>query len=128
MGYLLSELEAYYSAFGYAPAGEETPGHVAVETDFVAYLCLKQALAVGLEQPDKAEITRLARTEFLRSHLAAIAEPLHQSLENSGERYLSIASKALFERVGPPEATPSTTRPFAEELVTIENAEFCCGS
>lgn len=64
LGYLLSELEAYYSSFGYTPAKEETPDHVAVETDFAAYLCLKRALAAALGRSDEAEIAADASRVF----------------------------------------------------------------
>jgi nitrate reductase assembly molybdenum cofactor insertion protein NarJ len=42
LGYLLAEITGIYQAFGYRPAAEESPDHIAVETGFVAYLKLKQ--------------------------------------------------------------------------------------
>jgi len=128
LGYVLSELETYYGSFGYTPVTEETPDHVAVETDFAAYLCLKQALAAALGRSEQAEIARAALERFGKDHLSFIAEPLCRSLEHSGVRYLELASAALLERVGPPESTETAAENVAEQLVTIQDATFSCGT
>ena len=127
LGYLLSELQTYYSSFGYAPASQETPDHVAVETDFEAYLHLKRALAIAAGHSDQAEVAAEASKGFIKGHLSFIAEPLHQSLAHSGVRYLEIASLVLRERVGPAESIPPL-QDVAEELVTIQDAPFACGT
>ena len=50
LGYLMSELNAYYDAFAYTPArgdGVEPPDHVSVEAGFISFLRLKQAFAMS---------------------------------------------------------------------------------
>lgn len=127
LGYLLAELEAYYDAFGYVPAEDETPDHVAVEADFIAYLRMKRALAESLGQSEQAEVAAQAESAFLEDHLSFIAEPLQQSLAFSGVRYLEIASTALFDRVGPARSTEAEPQELADQLVKIEDANFSCG-
>jgi len=36
LGYLMSELQAYYNAFAFRPVTNEPPDHVSVETGFIA--------------------------------------------------------------------------------------------
>ena len=75
LGYLMSELSAYYEAFVYEPRVEEAPDHLAVQLGFVSFLKLKQASALSAGQPDQAVIAANAATEFLKTHLALQAEP-----------------------------------------------------
>ncbi len=125
LGYVLSELEAFYNAFGYSPSSEETPDHVGVETDFVAYLLVKEALARSQASSDQAETAAQARASFLDAHLSYMAEPLHRSLTCSGVRYLETAAAALLARVG--SATVETNqKDAAAGLVTIEDVAFSC--
>jgi hypothetical protein len=53
----LSDLARYYEAFGYRPRGEDPLDHVAVEVGFVAYLHLKEALALANEDDEGASVT-----------------------------------------------------------------------
>jgi len=99
-GYLLSELATFYDAFSYKPATKEVPDHVAVETGFVAYLCLKQAFALECLNAENAEITAEASKTFIDDHLSKYAEQMSRILGNSGIEYLSLAGAALFKRVG----------------------------
>jgi nitrate reductase assembly molybdenum cofactor insertion protein NarJ len=125
LGYVLSALEAFYNAFGYSPNAEETPDHVSVETDFVAYLFVKEALARSQESFDEAETAAEARASFLEAHLSYMAEPLHRSLTHSGVRYLETAAAALLARLG--SATVETNqKDAAADLVKIEDAALSC--
>lgn len=101
-GGLLSELAGFYSAFAYRPSAEEPADHVSVETDFVAYLRLKEAFALACGEPVHAEITAEACRLFLEEHLSVLAVPLRDALSHSGVRYLEIAAEALLARSGRP--------------------------
>ena len=109
LGYLLSELTAFYEAFAYRPVTRESPDHVSVEVGFVGYLRLKEAYAMTRGDDDQAAVTAEAAATFMREHLAALAEPLAATLDASGLAYLADAARALANRVGPPpSATVST--------------------
>lgn len=101
LGYLISELEAFYHSFGYPPAAWEPPDHIAVEAGFAAYLKFKQAFAVSCGDAEAAEIAAEACREFLSEHLASTAEPLASLLAVSGVPYLEATARALARRTGP---------------------------
>ncbi|MBM3812902.1 MAG: molecular chaperone TorD family protein [Acidimicrobiia bacterium] len=101
LGHLLSELNAFYSAFAYTPRTSEPADHVSVEAGFLAYLRLKQAYALANGDEEHAETTAQAATDFLREHLSRIADPLAKSLAHSGIPYLSTTAAALRQRTGP---------------------------
>jgi nitrate reductase assembly molybdenum cofactor insertion protein NarJ len=99
-GYLLSELSAFYTVFGFQPGSRETPDHIAVETAFLAYLKLKEAFARECDDREKAEITAKAAQTFREGHLAKMTEQITKCLGASGVEYLALTSAALFARVG----------------------------
>lgn len=100
LGYLLSELSAFYAAFAFTPGMTEPVDHVAVEAGFVAYLRLKQAYAVACGRRDESEITGQAAADFIAEHLRAVAEPLAMSLTAVAPPYLAQAGSVLLDRVG----------------------------
>jgi hypothetical protein len=100
-GYLMAELTSYYEAFAFQPATGEVPDHVSVETGFVAYLRLKEAYALLNSDAVHASVTSEAARQFIDDHLSTMAEPLANSLEHSGVKYLSLAGAALLRRTGP---------------------------
>ncbi len=97
-GALVSEIEAYYEAFGYAPQASEPPDHVAVEVGFVAYLRFKEAYAASHHAQEQVAVTSEAAGRFVAEHLAVLAGPLESALADSGTEYLILASQALRER------------------------------
>jgi hypothetical protein len=99
-GWVLSELTRHYEAFGYAPRTEDPLDHVAVEVGFVAYLHLKEALALSCEDEEAAAVTRAARDAFLAGHLASIATSLAAALDGAPS-YLADVTRALAARVPP---------------------------
>jgi len=105
LGYLLSELNAYYEAFDYKPnsqaSASEPPDHVSVEAGFVGFLRLKQAFALANASTEEAAVAGEAAARFLQEHLSNIAEPLSHALAHSGQRYVDLAGKALLRRAGP---------------------------
>lgn len=114
-GHLISELQAFYNVFGYAPPGDEPPDHVCVQANFVGYLRLKQAYAVLRNDVDQAEVTAEAVRQFCENHLSAMAEPLANALAWSDLSYLASTAAALLRRVGPrPQAGDEQGLPVLE--------------
>lgn len=100
LGYLMSELNAFYQAFGFQPSTAEAADHVSVEAGFVGYLKLKQAFALASGDEEGAGVARDAEREFISEHLASIAEPIAKSLAASGVSYLAGAGRAIGSRSG----------------------------
>lgn len=120
-GGLISELQGWYEAFGYAPMCGEAPDHVTVEAGFVAFLYFKQAYAVANGQLDQAQSVAESLERFRAEHLAAIAAPLTQALRESGIGYLAAAAAALRARTGPaPTRDFVGTQPWNEPDSSVE--------
>jgi TorA maturation chaperone TorD len=101
-GWLLADVARSHRAFGFHPAAEEPPDHVAVLADFVSYLLLKEAYARGCEDDGMAEITREALEHFIEEHLAPVARRLAERLDGCGATDWSVAAWLLAERVPAP--------------------------
>lgn len=99
-GYMLSELSLFYDAFGFKPATNEVPDHVAIETGFIAYLRLKELYARECGDDESADITANAARDFIDEHISKYAQTLDKLLTASGIEYLTAAGAALFKRVG----------------------------
>ena len=128
LGYLMSELEAFYTSFGYRPeaASFEPPDHIAVETGFVAYLKFKEAFAAACGDDDAAGMARAACAEFTAEHLASTAAPMSTMLAASGVPYLEATGRALARRAGP--AKPRFLVLGTERLNRDEDEPFGCES
>lgn len=124
LGYLMSELQAYYNAFAFHPVTAEPPDHVAVETGFIAYLKMKEAYALACHDDEQAATASESAQRFLQEHLANIAQPLAEHLEGSDMTYLAKAGAALLRRVGPP-AMPAS--PFSILQEELKENEWSCG-
>jgi nitrate reductase assembly molybdenum cofactor insertion protein NarJ len=124
LGYLMSELQAYYNAFAFHPVTAEPPDHVAVETEFIAYLKLKEAYALACHDEERAATACDSTQQFLKEHLANIAQPLADHLEGSDITYLAKAGHALLRRVGPPAIAVSPLPILQEEP---KEDEWSCG-
>jgi len=66
----LADLQGFYHAFGFEPAGSsrEMPDHVSVELEFLGVLLVKLAYARIQEWEDPAEVTGEALHAFLEAH------------------------------------------------------------
>jgi nitrate reductase assembly molybdenum cofactor insertion protein NarJ len=96
LGYLMSELSAFYDAFAYKPQTAEALDHLSVETGFLSYLKLKQAYAQECGDAEHAAIVSEARGNFIKEHLAQVAEPIARTLERRrGHRRFGRGRDAL---------------------------------
>lgn len=66
----LADIAGFYHAFGVRSSGERED-HLAVECEFLAFLCVKEALALASELEDEAARCRDARAAFLADHVGA---------------------------------------------------------
>jgi nitrate reductase assembly molybdenum cofactor insertion protein NarJ len=124
LGYLMSELQAYYNAFAFRPVTAEPPDHISVETAFIAYLKMKEAYALTCQDQERAATAAESAQRFVQEHLANIAQPLANRLEDSGIIYLAKAGAALLGRVGPP-ATNASPLPILQQ--DQDESAFPCG-
>ena len=122
LGYLMSELQSFYNAFAFQPKTQEAPDHVAVETDFIAYLKLKELYAMRCDDGSCATTAAEAARLFIENHLSNVAEPLCARLQESGVDYLSKAASALAARVGPPVHATSFL-PIVQEAETEDDLD-----
>jgi putative dimethyl sulfoxide reductase chaperone len=78
----LADIQGFYHAFGFEPAGEarEMPDHVAVELEFLAALLVKLAYARIQDWVEPAAITRDAAHAFLEDHLGRWVNPFANQL------------------------------------------------
>ncbi len=124
-GYLLSELSAFYDAFGYRPAVQEPADHVAVEVGFVAYLAIKETYARMSGDNEAADVASEAASSFVAEHLATLAHPLAEALDAGGPPYLVLAARALRDRVGP---APRKALPLVDSPDDPDADEVICPS
>lgn len=125
-GYLVSELAAYYTAFGYSPTAEEPPDHLAIELGFLAYLKMKQALALACGDPSQASLTADAAASFRGDHLSLMAEPIAKLLPAFAPDYLIEAGSVLLHRLGP---APRSSYPLSAPSMRDEDDEdLTCGT
>jgi len=125
LGYLLSELNAYYAAFAYRPKTIEPEDHLSVEAGFMAYLAMKQAYAITSDDEAGAQVANRAAAQFLADHLSRMVEPIARALEVGGPPCLVLAAQALYERVGP---APRTTIPLADGPVADDDDSLACAT
>jgi nitrate reductase assembly molybdenum cofactor insertion protein NarJ len=126
LGYLISELEAFYRAFSFSPATPEVLDHVSVEAGFMGYLKLKEAYALACSDAERSAVTGEAATRFLEDHLSVIAHPLAASLRALGVRYLALAAEGLVGRVGP--CRKPRRQQKSDLLPILDQSLFDCGS
>jgi TorA maturation chaperone TorD len=124
LGYLMSELQAYYNAFAFQPETSEPPDHIAVETAFIAYLKLKEAYALACGSEEQAATAAESARHFICEHLANVAQPFASHLEGSEISYLAGAGAALVRRVGPP---PHAVSPLPILQENQHESERTCG-
>lgn len=122
-GYLMSELSAYYDAFGYQPQADEAADHLAVQLGFVSYLKLKQAHALANSDAEPAQVTSDAASRFLREHIAVQAEPVLRGLEDCGPDFLVDGARRIVTYAGP---APRSGFPLGSP--DLDDDEMSCDS
>jgi nitrate reductase assembly molybdenum cofactor insertion protein NarJ len=129
-GQFLADLAAYYQAFGFRAPWNLPPDHIAVETDFMAYLKMKKAYAVACHQKEHVAVTINAAQTFVEDHLSVISPQLAKTLATSGIQYLAFAAAALLARTGAPtsrtEASAFALAASAGVDISICPLESCC--
>ncbi|MCX6621388.1 MAG: molecular chaperone TorD family protein [Acidobacteria bacterium] len=124
-GYLMAELSAYYDAFGYVTNTTEAADHLAVQLGFLAYLKMKQALALASDDPEHAAVTAAAAASFLEQHIAVLAEPVAGKLEAFAPDYLIEAGALILHHAGP---SPRSSFPLGSPLEEEDDSgEIGCG-
>ncbi|MCC6586545.1 MAG: molecular chaperone TorD family protein [Bryobacterales bacterium] len=126
LGYLMSELSAYYEAFGYEPRVEEAPDHLAIQLGFLSFLKLKQARALSADEPAQAVVAAEAAVEFANTHLALQAEPVLHRLEEFAPDFLVAAGRRIVAHTGP---APRSEFPLGSIIGDRgdEDEMMCCG-
>jgi len=124
LGSVMSSVAGYYDAFGYQPALQESPDHVAVEVGFLSFLRFKQAFATADGELERAAISRDAAEAFRANHLAVVAERLAALLSESPLSYLQTASRLLATRVGPLPGPKRLT--VINQPIDDEGSDFAC--
>ena len=124
LGYLMSELQAYYNAFAFHPVTSEPPDHVSVETGFIAYLKMKEAYALACHNEEKAATASECAQDFIHEHLANMAQPFANHLQGSEIPYLAKAGSDLLRRVGPLDI-PASPLPILQE--ELKDDDWTCG-
>ena len=119
LGYLLSEIAAYYDAFAYQPRTPEVPDHVSVEAGFIGYLRMKEAYALACGDDEHAGVAADAARRFLEEHLGPLAHSLAVLLQDCGVRYLELTAQALARLAG----TPASPLP----PILQEDTDLDCG-
>lgn len=99
-GRVLAELRVAHEAFAYVPSCTTEPvDHLCIETDFAAYLYLKEAYALMSGDEQAAQVTQAARERFTKDRLAPFAQGFARRLGGGGPAYLVAAAHALTRQV-----------------------------
>lgn len=80
-GTIMSDLGAFYRAFGFATRPALPPDHLCAELAFVGALLAKEAIARENGWREPARLTRAARRRFIREHLGGWLPKFVERLE-----------------------------------------------
>jgi len=133
---VLADIAGFYRAFGMEVDGEKAD-HIGAETEFIAYLAMKEAHALATNRDEHATVSREARATFLVEHAGSwlplleaqvervspgltyrsLIRALHLALE-ADARDLGVALRPPSPYAGRPETMPgpaaSPDRPYCE--------------
>jgi hypothetical protein len=131
-GRILAEIGSFHRAFAYRPDAEDPADYVAVASDFVAYLHLKEAYAAACGGTDDATVTRDARLEFVNRHVRSVVRGMRRRLATVEDGVATghfVAALALLARLadveGGPESGDDRDAPFLPP--GLDDATFDCG-
>ncbi len=89
----VSDVSAYYNAFGFSPRSGDTPDAIMYELEFLALLSLKSVIAPNKEA---ASVTEQAYKDFLKEHAADFSIALAQRIrEGKAGAYFFTVSYLL---------------------------------
>ncbi len=91
---ILARLHTLYHAFGFRPASEDPPDHIAVELGFGGFLALKRAWVISQGDETALATVESAAELFRREHLDPFAAALGQRLA-AADGYLASVGRAL---------------------------------
>lgn len=79
----LSDIAGFYRAFGLelSDDAKERTDYLAIELEFLQFLCFKEAYALEHHGPEQVEVTRDAEAKFLREHLLRWAPSFARRLQ-----------------------------------------------
>lgn len=130
----LADIAGFYRAFGLdlSDAANERPDYLAIELEFLHFLCFKEAYALEHHGPEQVELIRNAEAKFLRDHLLPWASSFARRLrDQAGEGlYGQLATVMLaFLRAEATrwECNPAEDAPLHPLTVLPEGCNFSCG-
>ncbi|MEW5989903.1 MAG: molecular chaperone TorD family protein [Chloroflexota bacterium] len=96
----LGDIRGFYEAFGVRPrSGGERPDHAACELEFLALLCLKEAIALAAADADRRVVCRAAAARFLTDHagrwLPALAGRIARRAPGSGYAAAAVVARTV---------------------------------
>jgi DMSO reductase family type II enzyme chaperone len=91
----LADIAGFYRAFGLdvSETAHERPDHLAIELEFLHFLCFKEAYAMRHHGPEQAELCREAERKFLGDHVLQWAPSFAARLQEA-------ASAGWYRQVG----------------------------
>jgi DMSO reductase family type II enzyme chaperone len=127
----LADLSGCYQAFGLelAPACDERADHLAIELVFMAFLCVKEALAAEQGRAEDAATVRAAQRAFLEGHLLRWVGSFAARVEREDPSGFYGRAAALLEHFLAAERrrfglrSDSVERELAASSMTLED---CC--
>ena len=130
----LADIAGFYRAFGLDLSKEahERPDHLAIELEFLHFLCFKEAYALQHHGPEQAELCRDAERKFLTDHLLHWAPSFAKRLQETagggwyGQLGAFLAAFLSTEeaRLGCHPADEAALQPIA---FLPEGCSFSCG-
>jgi DMSO reductase family type II enzyme chaperone len=81
----LADIAGFYRAFGLdlSDDANERPDHLAIELEFLHFLCFKEAYGLKHHGPEQVEVCRDAEVKFLREHLLTWAPSFAKRLQEA---------------------------------------------
>lgn len=131
----LADVAGFYRAFGLALAEgvHDRPDHIALELEFMEFLCLKQALAeAGAHGPERIAFCAKAQRQFLDDHLGFWAFSFANRLRQRPEPGPFAAWAGLLEAFLAQEVSatglPRHADPFVNEGSVDRVEDSACGA
>lgn len=92
---LLSDLGAFYRAFGVRAEGLERHDHIATELEFMGLAVTKEKQAVEENLPEQAQTCRDIQQKFFNEHLGCFYERVAKRLKKCEHPFYASAGDAL---------------------------------